>query len=61
MQDIRSFFFTKNDTLSRNTGVILYFFEAKFMQFFVKYYLGVSETILQTFYVGFCSFYFKGQ
>jgi hypothetical protein len=32
-----TFVFVKNDTLSHNTGVILFFFEVKFMHVFVKY------------------------
>ena len=36
-------FLWKNDTLSLNTAVILFFFEVKFMHVFVKYCLGVWE------------------
>lgn len=35
--------FVKNDTLSLNIGVILFFFEVKFLHVFVKYCLGVWE------------------
>jgi hypothetical protein len=35
--------FVKNDILSLNIGVILFFFEVKFMNVFVKYCLGVWE------------------
>ena len=38
-----TFIFVKNDTLSLNIGVILFFFEVKFMHVFVKYCLGVWE------------------
>ena len=38
-----TFVFVKNDTLSLNIGVILFFFEVKFMHAFVKYYLGAWE------------------
>jgi hypothetical protein len=38
-----TFVFVKNDTLSLNFGVILYFFEVKFMHVFVKYCLCVWE------------------
>jgi hypothetical protein len=38
-----TFVFVKNDTLSLNIGVILFFFEVKFMHIFYKYYLGVWE------------------
>ena len=41
-----TFVFVKNDTLSLNIGVILFFFEVKFMHVFVKHYLGVWENDL---------------
>jgi hypothetical protein len=38
-----TFVFVKNDTLSLNIGVILFFFKVKFMHIFDKYCLGVWE------------------